>query len=456
MTRLAPLLYCRMTRPRMPSVRLGHQLGSRCSAVSLLVVGALVGWNLVVTRQLTEAHRSLVDNVDSRQCASEVGLLEHVAAHAAHGGAVRHPQGSRLPGNLPGPDTRHGGRRRSRLEGSSATPVEQDLLREARTRLDEYRRLVEAGTLPPGPSRIPPSSSRTCSTASTRPPRPSSGGGRPRSRRWPPRRGPSVSTALVAACLIGLGLGALAVFRVARPLHQLRTATQAVAAREFSGASPDTAGPARSGTSRAPSTAWRCGSARSIVSRTSSSRESLTISARPSPRSAGPRTCSARGPADRSRRSRCGSSETIQSSSRRLLALVGQIVELGRLPRRPARSSICSRRTSTAPSSQALDEVAPARRAWRPAPRRRRARRSPPGRRRRRAGPADRREPPRERRAVHAARRAGPGERRRSEEGEVLVRVADTGVGIPADQVPQDLRSLRTGAPAAAAGAVSD
>jgi hypothetical protein len=62
----------------MPSVRLGYQLGLAVGGL-LLVVGALVGWNLVVTRQLTEAHRSLVDNVIPA-VRLEVGLLEHVAA----------------------------------------------------------------------------------------------------------------------------------------------------------------------------------------------------------------------------------------------------------------------------------------------------------------------------------------------------------------------------------------
>ena len=43
------------------------------------MVGSLVAWNLAVTRQLTEAHRSLVDS-GIPAVRLEVGLLEHVAA----------------------------------------------------------------------------------------------------------------------------------------------------------------------------------------------------------------------------------------------------------------------------------------------------------------------------------------------------------------------------------------
>ena len=64
--------------PVMPTLRLSHQLGLAVAGL-LLVVGALVAWNLVVTRQLTDAHRSLVDAAIPA-VRLEIGLLEHVGA----------------------------------------------------------------------------------------------------------------------------------------------------------------------------------------------------------------------------------------------------------------------------------------------------------------------------------------------------------------------------------------
>ena len=61
----------------MPTLRLSHQLGLAVTGL-LLVVGALVGWNLIVTRQLTDAHRNLVDE-GLPAVRLEIGLLEHVA-----------------------------------------------------------------------------------------------------------------------------------------------------------------------------------------------------------------------------------------------------------------------------------------------------------------------------------------------------------------------------------------
>ena len=332
------------------------------------MVGALVGWNLVVTRQLTEAHRSLVDNVIPA-VRLEVGLLEHVAA-------MKRMEGRYAILKDPAFLTIFRDRIRAttvdvnRLEGLLGTPVEQDLLREVRTCLDEYRQFVEAGTLPPGHPHpaieLEDMLDRLYQASAT--------------ELW--RRQAALETlasrtralgltALVAASLIGLGLGAFAVFRLARPLHQLRTATQAVAAREFS--EPlDTAGPSeiRDLTGAFNSMAVRLGEIDRLKDEffTGVSHDLRTPLA------------SIRWSADLLHTGALGPLtpkqmrlvETIQSSSRRLLALVGQIVELGRL--RAGRLQLDLRPTDIHDAiAQALEEIAPARRAWRPPPRRHRA-----------------------------------------------------------------------------------
>ena len=97
--------------------------------------------------------------------------------------------------------------------------------------------------------------------------------------------------------------------------------------------------------------------------------------------------------------------ETIQSSSRRLLALVGQIVELGRL--RAGRLQLDLRPTDLrAVIDQAVDEVRPLAEPAQLQIGRHVAARLAAHHGRRRAGPADPGEPPRERCPLHAARRA--------------------------------------------------
>src|SRR5262249_16349059 len=120
------------------------------------------------------------------------------------------------------------------LEPTLSMPAERNLLREARASLDEYRRLLE-GSTPLQAGRVHPAAEledvleRLYQASTTEVQR---------------RQGSLEAlaghtrvvglTALVAAILIGLGLGGFAVLRVARPLHQLRRATRAVAMREFS------------------------------------------------------------------------------------------------------------------------------------------------------------------------------------------------------------------------------
>src|SRR5262245_52778169 len=136
-----------MSFPRMRPLSLSTQLGLAVSGL-LLVVGSLVGWNLVVTRQLTEAHRNLVDS-GIPAVRIEVSLLEHV-------GALRRME--RRYSILKDPAFLALFRDRVRvavadldhLERLLVTPDEQDLLREARRCLDEYRQLPEGHPVPPG------------------------------------------------------------------------------------------------------------------------------------------------------------------------------------------------------------------------------------------------------------------------------------------------------------------
>jgi signal transduction histidine kinase len=316
-----------MTLPRMRPLRLSSQLGLAVVCL-LLVVGSLVAWNLVIRQQMTAAHRSLVDS-GIPAVRLELGLLEQV-------GALRRLEGRyavlkdraflaafRDRVQIVSADLDH-------LDGLLTTPVERGLVREAQTSLDEYRRLLEAGTpLPPGRTRpeaeLQDVLERLYQASTTE----------------VQRRQASLEalaghtrvvglTALAGAILIGLGLGAFAVLRVARPLHQLRSATRAVATREFSEPLA-VAGPTEI---RELVEAFNKMAARlreidrmkddlltwishDLRTPLAAIRWSADLLRTESP---GPLTPK-----------QVRSVEAIQSSSRRLLALVGQIVELGRI-----------------------------------------------------------------------------------------------------------------------------
>jgi signal transduction histidine kinase len=414
----------------MPSLRLGYQLGLAVGGL-LVVVGALVGWNLVVTRQLIEAHRSLVDT-GIPAVRLEVGLLEHVAA-------MRRLEGRYAILKDPAFLTIFRDRLRATavdvnlLEGLLDTPVERDLLREVRTCLDEYRQFVEGGPLPQGHPHpaieLEDMLERLYQASAT--------------ELWRRQAGLETLasqtralglTALVTASLIGLGLGALAVFRVTRPLRQLRTATQAVAAREFS--EPlDAAGPSeiRDLTGAFNSMAVRLGEIDRLKDEffTGISHDLRTPLA------------AIRWSADLLHSGALGPLtpkqmrlvETIQTSSRRLLALVGQIVELGRL--RAGRLQLDLRPTDIHDAiGQALEEV------------RTLAERGDlrldvavPDRLPLVAADAERVQQILVNLLANAVRFTPPGGSVQVsaslEKGSVLVRVADTGVGIPADLVPK-------------------
>jgi signal transduction histidine kinase len=316
-----------MTQLTMRSLRLSHQLGLAVAGL-LVVVGSLVGWNLIVTRQLTEAHRDLVDT-EIPAVRIEVGLLESVSA-------LRRVEGRYAI--LKDPDflavfqdrIRTVAADLDRLEDLLATPAEQELLREARTFLAEYRQLVVKRAIPAAATDHPATGLEDvldrlyqASGAELR------------------RRQDALETiagrtrvlgaaALVAAALIGLGLGAFVVLRVARPLHQLRTATRAVADREFS--EPlRVSGPSdiRDLTQAFNRMAERLGEIDRLKDEffTGISHDLRTPLA------------AIRWSADLLQTGSLGPltpkqarlADTIQSSSRRLLALVSQIVELGRV-----------------------------------------------------------------------------------------------------------------------------
>jgi signal transduction histidine kinase len=237
-------------------------------------------------------------------------------------------------------------------------------------------------------------------------------------------------TALVAATLIGLALGAFAVLRVARPLHRLRMATQEVAAREFSEPLA-VAGPSeiRDLTGAFNRMAARLGEIDRLKDEffTGISHDLRTPLA------------AIRWSADLLHGGALGPltpkqlrlAETIQSSSRRLLALAGQIVELGRL--RAGRLHLDLHPTGLGDViGQAVDEV-------RPLAERGQLRLEvevpddlPPA-----AADAERVHQIVVNLLANAVRFTPPGGRvsvsAAREGAEVAVRVADTGVGIPAD-----------------------
>ena len=312
-------------------------------------------WNLVITRQLTAAHRSLVDS-GIPEVRLEVGLLEHVAA-------LRRTEGRYAILRDPAFLAAFQERIRSatadldRLDSLLSTPVERDLLHEARMCLDEYRQMLDMGA-PLAAGAVHPATEleeildRLYQASKTEVELHQAA-----LESMAERTRALGLGALAAAILIGLGLGAFAVVRVARPLHRLRTATQAVAAREFS--EPlEVSGPSeiRDLTGAFNRMAARLGEIDRLKDEffTGISHDLRTPLA------------AIRWSADLLHTGALGSltakqmrlAETIQSSSRRLLTLVGQIVELGRL--RAGRLQLDLRPTDIRRViDEALDEVRP-------------------------------------------------------------------------------------------------
>src|SRR5262245_56405853 len=124
----------------MRSLRLSHQLAFAVGGL-LLLVGALVAWNLVITRQLTHAHQSLIDTgIPAMRV--EVGLLEDLSALRRMEGryAILQDPAFLVTFHRRLDDT---GADLDRLGTLVTTPEEGALVREARAGLDEYRRLVD-------------------------------------------------------------------------------------------------------------------------------------------------------------------------------------------------------------------------------------------------------------------------------------------------------------------------
>jgi signal transduction histidine kinase len=418
-----------MTFPLMRPLRLSTQLGLAVAGL-LLVVGSLVTWNLLITRQLTAAHRSLVDS-GIPGVRLEVGLLEHVAA-------LRRTEGRyailRDPAFLAAfqERVRSATADLDRLDSLLSTPVERDLLHEARVCLDEYRQMLDTGA-PLAAGAVHPATEleeildRLYQASKTEVELHQAA-----LESMAERTRALGLGALAAAILIGLGLGAFAVVRVARPLHRLRTATQAVAAREFS--EPlEVTGPSeiRDLTGAFNRMAARLGEIDRLKDEffTGISHDLRTPLA------------AIRWSADLLHTGALGSltakqmrlAETIQSSSRRLLTLVGQIVELGRL--RAGRLQLDLRPTDIRRViDEALDEVRPlaelgALHLEVDAPE------SLP----RVAADGERVQQIVTNLLANAVRFTPTGGRVAvsvsTESGEVFVRVTDTGVGIPADLV---------------------
>ena len=343
-----------MTRLPIRSPRLSHQLGLAVAGL-LLVVGSLVGWNLIVTRQLTEAHRSLV-TAGIPAVRLEVGLLDSVSA-------LRRVEGRYAI--LKDPDflvvfqdrVRAAANDLDRLEALLQTPAERELLHEARTYLAEYRQFVVQRATPAASNDHP---AMDLEDVLDRLYQTSGAELRQRQAALETIAGRTRLlgvAALTAAILIGLGLGAFVVLRVARPLHQLRTATRAVANREFSEPLA-VSGPSeiRDLTHAFNRMAERLGEIDRLKDEffTGISHDLRTPLA------------AIRWSADLLQTGSLGPltpkqarlAETIQSSSRRLLALVGQIVELGRF--RAGRLELDLRPTDLrSVIGQAVDEVRP-------------------------------------------------------------------------------------------------
>jgi signal transduction histidine kinase len=419
-----------MVRPTMSSLRLSYQFGLAVAGL-LLVVGILVGWNLLVTRQLMEAHRNLVDS-GIPAVRLEVGLLEHVAA-------LRRMEGRYAILKDPAflvvfrDRIREAAADLDHLDGLLTTTVERDLLKETRICLDEYRQLVDGRKLPAGhphPAMEVEEFLDRLYLASVAELRRRQEG----LQNIADRTRVLGITALLVAGLIGLPLGGFAVLRVARPLQKLRTATQAVAAREFS--EPlDIAGPSeiRDLTGAFNKMAARLGEIDRLKDEffTGISHDLKTPLA------------AIRWSADLLRTGSLGPltpkqmrlAETIQSSSRRLLALVGQIVELGRL--RAGGLQLDLRPTDLrAVIDQAVDEVRPLTEAGQL-----QIEVAVPGDLSHIKADAGRVQQILVNLLANAVRFTPPGGRvsvaAGMETDQVTVRVADTGVGIPSDLVPK-------------------
>jgi signal transduction histidine kinase len=310
----------------MPRLRLSQQLAIAVGAL-VVVVGGLVGGTLVVVQQLAGAHRQLVE-AGLPAVRLEVGLLEGL-------GALRRAEARyRVTGDpaflrLFVERARTAGEDLERLEGLLASDAERRLAAESRTLLTAYRELVEGGGSPRAEEHPAPRLEDVLGRLYER----SVAGLSERQARVEglARRVRGLGGAAFLATLgIGAALAAFAVLRVARPLERLRTATQVVAAREFSQPIPVT-GP--NDIAELTQAFNRMAARLDQVDRTKEEFFTAVSHDLRTPLaairwSADLLQTGAPGPLTPKQARLL---ETIQSTSRRLLALVGQIVELSRL-----------------------------------------------------------------------------------------------------------------------------
>lgn len=310
----------------MPRLRLSQQL-ALAVAILVAVIGALVGGTLVVVRQLAEAHRLLVE-ARLPAVRLEVGVLDSLGAlrraearYAVTGDAAF----LRLFADR-AQTTAHDV---DRLDALLASEAERRLLAEIRALLTTYRELVQHGGSP-GAERHPAGRLEDTLGRLYELSAAELAARQARVEILARRMRVLGGAALVATLVIGAGLAIFAVARVARPLERLRTATQAVAAREFSEPIPP-AGPIDIAEL---TQAFNQMAAR--LNEVDRMKEEFFTAVSHDLRTP---LAAIRWSADLLQTGTLGSLtpkqvrliETIQSSSRRLLALVGQIVELSRL-----------------------------------------------------------------------------------------------------------------------------
>jgi signal transduction histidine kinase len=310
----------------MPALRLSHQLALATGAL-VAVVGTLVAGTVVVTRQLSDAHRTLVET-GLPAVRLEVAILESV-------GALRRAEARYVVTRDTAFLKVFTDRERAvthdldRLEGLLSSEVERRLLAEARVHLGAYRQLVERPSPMPAQDHPAVGLEETLSRLYER-----SGaelqGRQARVEVLARRMRVLGGAALAATVVIGVALAVFGVVRVARPLGRLRTATQAVASREFSEPIP-VSGPSE--IAELTQAFNRMATRLSEVDRLKDDFFTAVSHDLRTPLAA------IRWSADLLQTGALGSltpkqarlAETIQSSSRRLLALVGQIIELSRV-----------------------------------------------------------------------------------------------------------------------------
>jgi signal transduction histidine kinase len=214
----------------MRPVRLSRQIIVSV-ALLLAVVAILVGWNLLLTRRLTHVHQAIVESVMPAM-RLELGLLDTIAALRrieARYLVLRDPAFRGLfveRVRLALVDLDRLGRT---IEGD----IEHALVHEIRGLLGGYRDLIEhdgTATVDSHPAaRLEAIVERLYERTDAE-----------LRRRRDAAEALAVRTRLLAlgalggALLAGLGVGAFAILRVARPLHRLEEATRSVAMGEFS------------------------------------------------------------------------------------------------------------------------------------------------------------------------------------------------------------------------------